>query len=152
MISTMKAKGIAPRHRKSNQRLAGKVTILVTFLFLVACAEEPGPNDPSSIRDNYLGQWLVTENSGRFAPQSYSVEIIAGAADSEMVIEGLYNLPDTRVRATVDGLSLAIPNQTTGGVNFKGSGTSNADYDQVALTFTADDGTGADNVEAVMVP
>jgi hypothetical protein len=125
---------------------------LFILVFFSACAEEPGPNDPASIRDNYLGQWLVSENTGRFAPQSYSVEVVAGTADNEMVIEGLYNLPATRVLARINGLSLSIANQSTNGVTFNGSGTSNADYDQISLSFTANDGTGPDNVEAVMVP
>ena len=122
------------------------------LLIFTACAEEPGPNDPASARDNYLGPWLVNENTGRFAPQSYSIEIVAGMGDSDIIIEGLYNIPSTRVNATVNGLTLNIPNQTTDDISFRGSGTSNTSHDQISLSFTANDGSGADNVEAVLVP
>jgi hypothetical protein len=119
---------------------------------LAGCEEEPGPNDPAAIRDNFLGQWLVNENMGQFAPQTYTVEIVAGAENDEMVLEGLYNFPATRVTVVLNGLDWIIPNQTTGSVNFVGNGTSNTSYDQIALSFTANDGSGPDNVEAVLVP
>lgn len=119
-------------------------------LLFTACAEEDNPDDPGAIRDNYLGVWQVTENTGINAPQFYRVEIVAGSSDSEIIIEDLYNVSGTEVRALIDGTELTIPNQSTASITFQGSGSANADFDQISLSFTANDGTGPDNVEAIL--
>ncbi len=121
------------------------------MMVVLACEPEDTTEDPLSIRDKYLGSWQVTENTGINHPQFYSVTIIAGDDDEEVVIEGLYNESRTRVAALVSGTQLSIPVQSSAGINFSGSGNANADYSQIALSFVADDGSGPDNVEAVLV-
>lgn len=118
---------------------------------LWSCETDNGDEDPLSIRDNYLGSWQVTENTGINHPQFYAVDIIKGDADDEVLIEGLYNESGSRVVALVNGTQLSIPNQVSVDLTFVGSGTANADYSQIALSFTADDGSGPDNIEAVLV-
>ncbi len=122
------------------------------FSFLIACEEDNPFEDPSANRDNYLGTWQVTENTGINHPQFYSINITAGTQDDEIVIQGLYNEPQVRVAGVVSGNSLSLPSQQSQGVNFVGSGTANADFSQIQITFTADDGAGPDVVEAVLVP
>jgi|AACY02.2.fsa_nt_gi hypothetical protein len=119
-------------------------------LSLVACAEDEDLPIPSDQRDPYLGTWDVNENTGFGAPQFYTINISTGGADDEIVLEGLYNLTATRVVAIVDGTQLSIPQQNTAGIIFQGSGQANADFDQIALSFSADDGAISDNVEAVL--
>lgn len=142
------------RKIKNLKSLPNKVVLfcLLPLLFLVAaCEPDNGDEDPISIRDKYLGSWQVTENTGINHPQFYSVNITAGDTDDEVVIEGLYNLSDTKVGALISGTQITIPNQRSAEVNFVGNGSANADYNQIALSFTADDGSGPDNVEAVLV-
>ena len=86
------------------------------------------------------------------SPQFYQVNIVAGDADDEIVIEGLYNEVNSKVVALVTGTQISIPNQNSAGVTYVGSGTANADYSQIALSFTANDGSGPDQIEAVLVP
>lgn len=139
---------------KSLKRLPNRAVLfcLLPLLFLVAgCEPDNQDEDPLSIRDKYLGSWKVTENTGINHPQFYTVNIVAGDTEDEVVIEGLYNLSNTKVAAQISGIQLSIPNQRSAEVNFIGSGSANADYDQIALSFTADDGSGPDNVEAVLV-
>lgn len=121
-----------------------------TALLLIVVSCEPDIPQDDIIRDELLGTWQVNETAGWNAPQFYEVEIRAGSGPLDLEIRGLYNLPDTRVRARVEGFSLNIPNHSTAGVNFSGTGSVNADLDQVNLNFMANDGTGQDEVGAVM--
>lgn len=120
-------------------------------VMLWSCETDNGEEDPLSIRDNYLGTWQVTENTGINNPQFYSVLIVNGDADDEVLIQGLYNESGTRVVALVNGTQLNIPSQVSADLTFVGNGTANADYSQIALSFSADDGSGPDNVEATLV-
>lgn len=110
----------------------------------------PDDDDSIILRDDYLGIWNVNETAGNFAPQFYSVEITQGPGEDEIFIEGLYNVPGTQVRANVSGPVLMIPQQQTAGISFSGSGTAVSDLNRIDLSFTANDGTGADQVRAVL--
>lgn len=120
-------------------------------MMLWSCETDNGEEDPLSIRDKYLGTWQVTENTGINNPQFYTVLIVNGDADDEVLIQGLYNESATRVVALVNGTQLNIPSQVSADLSFVGNGTANADYSQIALSFSADDGSGPDNVEATLV-
>jgi hypothetical protein len=116
------------------------------------CAPDDTAEDPLANRAKYLGVWQVTENTGINYPQFYSVNISAGTQDDEIVIAGLYNETGTNVVALISGNSMTIPNQSSGGISFQGSGQANASFSQISLSFTANDGSGPDNIEAVLVP
>lgn len=121
------------------------------LLGLMSCADENKPSDPGSVQDRYLGVWNVTENTGNNAPQFYTVEILAGADVNTILIEDLYNDADVQVEADIQGTQITIPMQSTVGYTFSGDGSANADFDQISLSFTVNDGTGDDNVEAILV-
>ncbi len=118
----------------------------------VGCAPDDTAEDPLANRTKYLGVWQVTENTGINHPQFYSVNISAGTQDDEVVIAGLYNETGTNVVALISGNSMTIPNQSSAGISFQGSGQANASFSQISLSFTANDGSGPDNIEAVLVP
>ncbi len=123
----------------------------VISLAVISCQQDDDNDDnPGNVRDNYLGVWDCVENTGFSAPQFYTIDIIAGSESSEIIITGLYNISGTQVQATVDGLMISIPSQTSEGIAFSGSGQANADFNQVNLNFTANDGSGNDVVEAVL--
>lgn len=130
----------------------------VRFIFVLAgigilvnsCT--PDDDDAIILRDDYLGTWDVNETAGNFAPQFYSVEITEGPGDDEIIVEGLYNIPGTQVRVNVSGPSLIIPQQQSAGISFSGSGISTADLTRIDLNFIANDGTGNDQVTAILTP
>lgn len=138
--------------KKKSNKLLSIILLGLAAIFTVACEEDNPLEDPLANRDRYLGTWQVTENTGINHPQFYSVNIVAGTQDDEIVIERLYNEVNTRVAGIVSGNSLNIPNQQSAGINFVGNGMANADFSQIQITFTADDGSGPDVVEAVLVP
>lgn len=135
--------------RQTKASLFRKFLFALLVVGLWSCAEDQGPDSPGAIRDNYLGVWQVTENTGRNAPQVYQVEILAGPGTSDIVIEDLYNVSGTAVDALVDGTDLSIANQSSQNITFSGSGTARNNYERIDLNFTANDGTGPDQVSAV---
>jgi hypothetical protein len=120
-----------------------------TAIMVSSCVPD---EDGIILRDDYLGTWDVNETAGNFAPQFYSVRISEGPGENEIFIQGLYNVPGTQVKANVSGPVLTIPAQQTGGISFLGSGTSTLDLSRINLSFTANDGTGIDQVVAVLTP
>lgn len=103
-------------------------------------------NDP---RLNYVGTWDVTEKTGDFAPQSYTVTIDLGELASNLTIRGLYAQGPTFVTTAIaNGRNLEIPVQTRTGLTISGSGTANADYTIINLQFSVNDGSSIDNVTA----
>lgn len=131
---------------KSLSRLI--VLLGLGLLLITAC--EPDNNTDIFLRDDYLGIWDVNETAGNFAPQFYMVTISAGPGEDDIYIQRLYNTPGTEVLTVVNGPSLSIPSQQTGGITFSGSGLADAGLTSISLTFTANDGTGNDQVRAVL--
>ncbi len=127
-------------------------SLILLLSISYACAPDDTSEDPLANRAEYLGVWQVTENTGINHPQFYSVNISAGTQDDEIVIAGLYNEAGTNVVALISGNSLSIPSQNSNGISFQGSGQANASFSQISLSFTANDGSGPDNIEAVLVP
>lgn len=129
---------------------AGVIRYLLVFsaaLFLLqGCV--PDGDGTLFLREDYLGTWDVHETEGNFAPQYYSVDIIAGPGEDDIIISRLYNASGTRVEVIVNGPNLSIPTQQTAGISFSGSGSANSDLTRIDLSFTANDGTGNDQVRA----
>lgn len=130
-------------------RSIARFWVVPLLLVVVACEEDQ--SDPTiDFIAEYTGTWDVIENTGINAPQVYEVQITRGSGDNEIVINGLYNISNTAVTASINEFSLTIPNQQSESIHFEGSGEANADFDQITLNFTADDGSGDDEVEAVL--
>jgi len=127
-------------------------TILAAGMLGVGCIEDPDIVNMETDRSQYLGTWEVTESEGFSAPQKYSLVISADTGAKGIILEGLYNIPGTRVRASVQGRDLNIPNQESEGIQFFGYGKASAAFDRIDLNFTANDGSGPDQVEARALP
>lgn len=126
--------------------------LLVFSIGVISCETDDPFEDPAANRARYLGTWQVSESGGMLGNQAYSLEITEGDQLDEIIIEGLYNESQSRVVALVSGLSLTIPNQSSAGLTYEGSGQANANFLQIRINYTADDGAGPDNVEAILSP
>ncbi|MEQ9261698.1 MAG: hypothetical protein RLP14_00920 [Owenweeksia sp.] len=115
---------------------------------VVSCAEDN--DDDINFIAEYTGTWDCKENTGINAPQVYKLSIQRGINDQEIIINNLYNLSGTAVKANINGFSLTIPQQTSDGVSFSGSGSAGAEFQEINLNFTANDGSGDDKVSAVL--
>ena len=126
--------------------------VFVLSAVWVSCTDDPDGLDMNSDRSQYLGTWDVTETEGFSAPQKYRMVISADTGAEGVILEGLYNISATRVRATVQGRDLNIPNQEEEGIQFFGYGEASESYDRIDLNFTANDGGGPDRVKARALP
>lgn len=131
-----------------NKKLQHLGFVLAAALLVVAC--EPDEDEDVILRDEYLGTWNVNETTGWNAPQFYTVQITEGNDENDILINGLYNISGTRVRASTDGYQLSIPQQSSENIQFSGSGQANADFDQLSISFFANDGSGVDSVDAIL--
>lgn len=123
---------------------------MLTGFLVLSCEEEPIPD--VNYQSEFIGNWSVLEKTGFNAPQSYTVEIRRGGAEDEIFIVGLYNNPFVVVRAKLAGLQLTIPFQTSDSISFTGSGQASLGFDQISIDFVANDGTGDDQINAILVP
>ncbi len=129
-----------------------RISLIVTLfsLAVVSCVEDPPTGE--NYQDQFVGNWNVLEKTGINAPQSYVVEIVRGGTQDEIFIKGLYNNPAIMVKAELFGLELDIPFQWSDSISFTGSGQANIGFDQITIDFKANDGSGDDQVRAILAP
>lgn len=130
----------------------GFVIMILTAL-TVGCAKDEPTLTTTDYRKEYLGVWDCNEIAGVNHPQFYSVQIDEDSTSNGIIIRNLYQ-QGTSVKAVIssaDFTFISIPNQSSGGILFSGSGKANVSFDQITLDFMANDqGSGADNVEAIL--
>jgi hypothetical protein len=104
-------------------------------------------DDDDIASEDWLGTWQVRENSGNFAPQTYSVSI--RKVQEQFVLEGLYAQGSGfQLNVEIDKEKLIIPPQTFDDFFTTGEGTMQRDLTSANLNFQIDDGSGADIVSA----
>lgn len=122
-------------------------SLIAIVLFLQACETD---QDDQSTREDFLGQWTCTEIEGELAPQTYAIEIYAIGLGNAVGIRGLYNQGNNFVlNGEISGRTIMLPLQMVGGITFGGSGTMTSELDEIKLNFTANDGSGNDQVKAI---
>ena len=122
------------------------LTLSIFTALFTSCVQE---TDPNNDRDIFLGNWTCNEYEGDFAPQTYNIEVDAFGAGQDVSITGLYNQGNTFVvYGRVEGSTIFISTQTIDGITISGSGNMAASFDRVDLAFTADDGSGGDDIKA----
>jgi len=124
--------------------------LILPAMILIACEEDAFDDIGTETRDEFLGSWNVLETAGLNHPQNYTVEIVAGSDDNEIVFRGLYNISGLAVNASVYGANIEIEQQSLQGYTIQGNGQANSDFDQLNLNFTVNDGGSTDEVEAVL--
>lgn len=125
-----------------------KWLFMIPLVFLLASCEDA--TDIDNPREPFLGLWTVTETEGELAPQTYGIEIYAIGLQNDVGITGLYNQGGGFVlQGEVSGRTLLIPLQNVGGLLIGGSGTIDSDFNQIEFNFTANDGSGNDQVKAI---
>jgi hypothetical protein len=120
--------------------------LTLSTIILTSCVEE---TNPENAREDFLGNWTCNEYEGEFAPQTYNVIVQPSGSGNDVRVIGLYNQGSSfSLTAYVSGSTLFIENQTVNGITITGFGNINNTLDRVDMSFTADDGVGADDVKA----
>ncbi|NOX47877.1 MAG: hypothetical protein GXO89_12955, partial [Chlorobi bacterium] len=103
--------------------------ILLFVPLLFSCVEGDDNNvSPSDARDDYIGDWDVTESCSK---DSYSVQIVADANNNDRVlIKSFWHITnqETPPYALIDGDIITIPKQfimNDGSLEVHGTGTLN---------------------------
>lgn len=131
----------------------GKICIPVLVLCLISLScERDTTLSTVDYQSEYIGVWDCNERTGMNAPQFYEITITAGPSDNSIIINNLYH-NGTAVNAIISsGFTLDIPDQSSNNISFIGTGSANADFQQITLNFTANDGaSGNDDVEAILI-
>lgn len=103
---------------------------------------KPTATDP---RDKFIGAWTCDEYSKvSQTSNTYTIQIFkSSSSSSEIMISKFYDLTDT-VYAHVSGSNLTIPYQTINIGFAAGTGTVNANGNQLQLYYTIQSGSGKD--------
>lgn len=119
----------------------------MALLVIVGCEEDINPD--VNLRDEYLGGWSANDKEGWNAPAFYDISIVNGSDPDMILIKGLYNHPNVELEAYVTDYEVEIPTQMSDSITFAGSGKANVDFDQITFEYTANDGSGSDEVKTV---
>jgi hypothetical protein len=126
---------------------------LAISLVMFACEDEPV--DPNyDLRDEYVGDWLCSENSSIYGNSSYTISIEkSDTNEAFVIISNFYNLGSSiSLAAEVFDNSILIPQQNVGGNIIDGTGTSTANYSEFNLTYSVNDGADNDVCTATCTP
>lgn len=134
-----------------NQKLKIFSALILASLLFIGCEEDSDPTT-EDYQQQYLGTWDCNEKTGANAPQFYEVLITAGPTENSLVITNLYQNGTVYTADINGGFALDIPDQSSQGITLSGTGSTNADFQQISLNFTANDGSALnDNVEAILI-
>ena len=111
---------------------------------------------PDGTIESLEGSWSCQETSTIFMKNLkgttvFPVYIAQDVEDDNTYyINNFYQLGDgVDVKIKVSGYSLILESQTVDGIKFEGTGTIDTSYEEINLTYTADDGGGViDHVQA----
>lgn len=123
--------------------------ILFALFSLHACTEED-PIEPNvDPREKFIGTWNVQEKIDGQVTGAYQSTVTNDAGNTARIsIGNIYNLgASTSVKALIAGNSIDISSQVVTGITIEGNGLYAGNG--FTLNYTANDGTGAENVEAV---
>ena len=100
-----------------------------------------GDKCDTEIREKVVGTYSVTEDCTVTGGATYSVSITKSGTDvTKVLINPMGGYPSSTGTVSVDGTSITIAEQTTGGYTFSGSGTINNGGASITVTYTV--GTG----------
>jgi hypothetical protein len=131
------------------------ITAFVAALMIItSCEEDPLNLFSDDLRDGITGEWNVDEDSQYYGKKStanfYTVTINKHSTDTnKILIRNFYSIQNANIEASLDGVSLNIPEQTKNGYVVKGYGTISSDFETIEWAYTVDDQAGTkDNVTA----
>jgi hypothetical protein len=121
---------------------------ILCILFLLLGCEKEKNND---IRDDFVGNWLVNENSSLLGLRSYEVTIFKDSINNSGI--NIYNFYKIGIEDSVlsiisgiEGTTLTIPSQTSKSNIIEGSGK--IKKDEIDINYFINDGNQIDTVSA----
>ncbi|MBN8701680.1 MAG: hypothetical protein J0M08_01320 [Bacteroidetes bacterium] len=124
--------------------------LIGVVLVFSSCQKED--TDPSTdARDNYEGSWSCVENSSITGTNpTFTVKIVKGSGDDEIVFQNFYALGNNNsATAVIDANNFTINQQTVAGNTVKGSGNLQGPS-AIFMTYSVFDGSTKDSVTATL--
>ncbi len=125
---------------------------MVTVLLIMASCTEDENITGADIRDEFVGNWLVLENSNVLGVRSFEANIVkSNLASDEINISNFYKLGESdSVKANVSSVlstTFIIPIQLVSGHSINGTGALSGD--EIEMVYYVDDGNEIDTISAV---
>ena len=113
------------------------IILLGLLAFLSSCKKDDD-GDNLITRNDYLGEWICTENGGTTFP----INITKKGISDTIIIDNFsgYGPNDPKAMAIVSGGSMNIPNQniTNTAINIFGTGILNSSATKITMNYHAD--------------
>jgi hypothetical protein len=139
----------------AKRKMMKRILVFALPLLLLVSCEMEDTNEFTDVRDRFVGDWLVEENSNISGQSDYVVTISYDESDeTKVLINNFYNLGTTfsasGVVSTTDEESISIANQEIDGFYLQGSGSLSSSF-EMNFDYTADDGVEIDSLQAVFM-
>ncbi len=122
-------------------------TIMFLLFLFTACEKQ----EDTDLRNDFIGNWLVNENSSLLGQRTYEVSIVKDSINSSQIY--IYNFYKIGINDSVfsiiselENSSMTIPKQTSKNNVAEGSGTLNKDV--IVMSYYINDGNQIDTVSA----
>ena len=117
-----------------------RFAFVAAFISIIISCQKNSDTSPTGLdRDKFIGAWNVSGHGTQSSNQHWTMTIVAGSSNSEMLLDNFDQIGSTHsVTASVSGSSFTIPQQTVSGNIFKGSGNYNSNG-SLSFNYTADD-------------
>lgn len=126
------------------------VAAFAAITFVSSCTKTcdegfEGDKCDTEIREKVVATYSVTEDCSNTGGATYNVVISKSSTDvTKVLIAPFGGYPASTGTVSVDGTSLTIANQTSGGLTFSGTGTINNGGTSISVTYTISDGTDSE--------
>lgn len=133
------------------KKIMSRIALLAVLAVGFTSCEKDEDDPDFDFRDEYVGEWNAQFDSDEFGVQTYTVNISKSSSNADqIIIANFYNLGTSEsVVVNASDNDLLISSQVVKANTIQGSGSSTANYEQINLTYTANDGAVTDNVTAV---
>jgi hypothetical protein len=119
--------------------MSKKLFFLPALLLVSAALYFSSCGDDCKVKiEDFVGQFVVTEDCSNSQPSSYTVTITKGATDTEVKISNFWSLFGAAVTANVDCDFIDIPRQEPDNDKYfvEGSGTLSQEDDIIVINIT----------------
>ena len=128
-------------------KLKTSFTIMFLLFLFTACEKQ----EDTDVRNDFIGNWLVNENSSLLGQRTYEVSIVKDSINSSQIY--IYNFYKIGIKDSVfsiisglENYSITIPKQTSKNNVAEGSGTLSKNV--IVISYYINDGNQIDTVSA----
>lgn len=145
--------GIKKHKNSKTNKMKNALTLLTLFVSLLfTSCEEDSIDLDADVRDEFIGNWLVVENSSILGLRSFEVDIVKDKVNgSQINISNFYKLGNSDSLyaniSAVESNTITIPSQTVSNHSINGNGVLSGN--EIEIEYVVLDGNDIDSVTAM---